>query len=257
MVELLDHDQASLQHEVTSLLAALRPDGVILTPPSSDSAMVLDMLRATRTPCARLGPEQDTGGGLRLRLDEAGAVHGMVDHLVGLGHRRIGFVEGEQRYASSQSRRRGFEQGMLAHGLKTPWMQAGDDTYQFGVLAGHSILSRERRPTAILCGNDDMALGYMAAATELSLEVPGDISVTGFDDSGGARFSRPQLTTVRLPLVELAEMAARALIEGSVTSQCNSAQALGMEPFSLVIRASTSAPKKPGAPPQAPPRTRP
>jgi LacI family transcriptional regulator len=105
------------------------------------------------------------------------------------------------------------------------------------------MLARRRRPTAVFASNDDMALGCMAAAGELALHIPGDISIAGFDDSTGSRFSRPQLTTVRQPLVQLAEIAARALIEGTVPADCDANSVLPMDQFLLVARASTAPPR--------------
>jgi LacI family transcriptional regulator len=105
------------------------------------------------------------------------------------------------------------------------------------------MLGKRRRPTAIFASNDDMALGCMAAADALSLQVPGDVSIAGFDDSTGARFSRPQLTTLHQPLVELAEFAARALIAGTVAAGCDEIRELPMAQFVLVSRGSTAAPQ--------------
>lgn len=243
ILELVDHDPARVRQSISATLATLKPDGVILTPPSTDNATVLELLRESGTPFVRLGTAQRRGGGLRLNLDEAAAAGGVVDHLVGLGHRDIAFIEGDKRYGSARARRRGFERAMQMHGLKTPWIAQGDYTYAAGVAAGQAMLARRRRPTAVFASNDDMALGCMAAAGELALHIPGDISIAGFDDSTGSRFSRPQLTTVRQPLVQLAEIAARALIEGTVPADCDANSVLPMDQFLLVARASTAPPR--------------
>jgi LacI family transcriptional regulator len=244
LVELVDHDTAPMRQEVSNLLAALKPDGVILTPPSADNEIVLELLQRAGTPYVRLGPERSGGGGLRLPMDDKAAVRGMVDHLVTLGHRHIGFIEGEPRYGSSRSRREGFLEAMAAHGLKTPWMFAGDYTYPSGIEGGRVLLGRARRPTAIFASNDDMALGCMAAAAELGLEAPGDVSIAGFDDSTGSRFSRPQLTTLRQPIVEMAALAARMLISGAVKPDCDEVGGVDLPSFALVVRNSTGAPAR-------------
>jgi LacI family transcriptional regulator len=243
ILELVDHDPASVRQTVAGVLSSLKPDGVILTPPSADNLIVLDVLRQAQTPYVRLGPARAKGGGLRLMMDEAVAAVGMVDHLVGLGHRAIGFIEGEKRYGSSRARRQGFEKAMARHGLKTPWIAEGDYTYASGMKAARSLLIARRRPTAIFASNDDMALGCMAVAGELGLDVPNDLSIAGFDDSTGSRFSRPQLTSVRQPLVQLAEGAVRALIGGEVAPDCDRADTLKLAPYTLVPRASTAPPR--------------
>jgi LacI family transcriptional regulator len=102
------------------------------------------------------------------------------------------------------------------------------------------------RPTAIFASSDDMALGCLAAAAEAGLAIPGDLSVAGFDDSTASRFSRPSLTTVRQPLVELAEMAAKALVNGEVPPDCDADADLDqISRFKLVFRQSTAAPNAP------------
>jgi LacI family transcriptional regulator len=240
LVELIDHDAGPLRQEINSLLAALKPDGVILTPPSSDHDIVLELLRASGTPFARLGPERIDGGGLRLPLDDRAAARGMTEHLLALGHRKIGFIEGEPRYGSSLARRHGFCDAMTAHKLPMPFMHVGAYTYESGIAAGHALLSAVSRPTAIFASNDDMALGCMAAAAELGLDIPRDVSIAGFDDSAGSRFSRPQLTTLRQPIVKLAELATRALISGEVPPDCDAVAGLDVPTFTLVPRQSTA-----------------
>jgi LacI family transcriptional regulator len=242
LVELVDHDTALLRQEIDSLLGALKPDGVILTPPSADHDIVLELLRAAGTPYVRLGPERTDGGGMRLPFDDRAAARGMTEHLLSLGHTRIGFIEGEPRYGSSLARRIGFLDAMAAHRLPTPWVHVGDYTYESGIEAGHAILSGGGRPTAIFASNDDMALGCMAAVAEYGLDIPRDISIAGFDDSTGSRFSRPQLTTLRQPIVEMAELAACALISGAVKPDCDEEGSLDLPTFTLVPRLSTAPP---------------
>jgi LacI family transcriptional regulator len=240
LVELIDHDTGPLRQEIIGLLAALKPDGVILTPPSSDNDIVLDLLREAGTPYARLGPERSDGGGLRLPLDDQAAARGMTEHLLALGHRRIGFIAGEPRYGSSLARKRGFCEALAAQDLPSAWLRTGDYTYESGILAGRALLLSDPRPTAIFASNDDMALGCMAAAGELGLDVPRDISIAGFDDNAGSRFSRPQLTTLRQPIVALAELATRALISGAVAPDCDMVAGADVPKFTLVPRQSTA-----------------
>jgi len=246
MVELIDHQTPRVRQEVKSLLATLKPDGVILTPPSSDDEIVLELLRESSTPYARLGPERVGGGGLRLRMDDRAAAIGMTEHLIGLGHRRIAFIVGEPRYGASHARREGFLEAMAAHGLPAPeaYIRQGDFTFQSGMDAARDLIGLGDRPTAIFASNDDMALGCLTALGEAGLATPEDVSVAGFDDSSSARFSRPQLTTLRQPLVEMATHAARMLIGGEVPADCDEDAVLDLPPFELVCRRSTAAPAR-------------
>ncbi|CAN5274400.1 LacI family DNA-binding transcriptional regulator [soil metagenome] len=248
LVELIDHDGPKVRQEVGALLAALKPDGVILTPPSCDNAVVLELLDKSGTPYVRLGPEKPEGLGARVHMDDVAAAREMTDHLAGLGHTRIGFIMGEKRYGASQARREGYVAAMAARGLKVDqaWIRQGDFTFESGHEAATALLALPDRPTAIFASSDEMALGALAAAAEADLAVPGGVSVAGFDDSPVSRLSRPQLTTIRQPLVEMSTLATRMLINGVARYSGAETQPPRDEllPFTLIHRASTAPPGK-------------
>lgn len=248
LIELIDHDAPRVRQEVAALLAALKPDGVILTPPSSDNQTVLELLDKAGTPYVRLGPERPEGLGPRVHMDDVAAAREMTEHLASLGHRRIGFIIGEPRYGASQARLRGYREAMQR--LKLPvseaWVRQGDFTFQSGLDQAKALLALPDRPTAIFASNDDMALGCLAAAGEAGVMVPGDVSVAGFDDSPSARFSRPQLTTVRQPVAEMASLATRLLISGVIKGSASKDPPLDeLLAFALIHRASTAPPPAP------------
>jgi LacI family transcriptional regulator len=244
LIELIDHDAPRVRQEVAALLAALKPDGVILTPPSSDNETVLELLDKAGAPYVRLGPERE-GLGPRVHMDDVAAAREMTEHLASLGHRRIGFIVGEPRYGASQARRQGYLEAMQRLNLPVAdaWVRQGDFTFQSGLEQGKALLALPERPTAIFASNDDMALGCLAAAAEAGVMIPGDVSVAGFDDSPSARFSRPQLTTVRQPVVEMASLATRLLISGQIKgATARSSPVDELLPFELIHRASTAPP---------------
>lgn len=253
ILELIDHDPLRVKQEINGLLGALKPDGVILTPPSSDDELVLEMLRKSGTPFVRLGPERDLPGGLRIQLDDSGAAEKMTGRLIELGHRRIGFVTGDPLWSSSRARHEGYLAAMAAAGLEIEpgWVQVGSYTYQSGQQAARTLLALAEPPTAIFASSDDMALGCLAAADDAGLSVPADVSIVGFDDGTGARYSRPSLTTVRQPLVAMARTAADALIKGEVTADCDRVITLEhVDAFQLIERQSSGPPpaaQDPGA----------
>jgi LacI family transcriptional regulator len=240
MVELIDRDPDGVSRQVRDVLGALKPDGVLLTPPSCDDATVLALLAAARVPFVRLGAEAAGGGGLRLRMDDEGAAAAVTERLIGLGHRRIGLVQGKPDYAASQARLQGYRQAMAAHGLDTPGtlIRPGDFTFQSGCDGAAALLALADRPTAIFACNDDMALGCLAAVGDAGLSVPRDVSVAGFDGSVGARFCNPALTTVGHPLDALAELGVRALISGEADPDTDRDLASPF-PFTLLERGST------------------
>jgi LacI family transcriptional regulator len=243
LVELIDFAASQVEQEVSSVLSALRPDGVILTPPSSDDATVLGLLEAADTPYVRLSPESDLDRGARVFMDDADAAYVVTRHLLELGHRRVGFIAGSPRYGASRTRRAGYERAMREGGLDIDpsWMREGDFTFDSGVACAQELLRMADRPTAVFASNDDMALGVMHAAANSGLVVPRGLSVVGFDDTLSARFSLPPLTTVRQPVATMAGRAAEMLIE---RAKGNGAEAGTSElvPFEFIVRASTAPP---------------
>lgn len=246
LIELVDNDGPNVRQDVAAFLAALKPDGVILTPPSSDNLGVLETLDKAGTPYVRVGPERAEGLGPRVHMDDVAAAREMTQHLADLGHKRIGFIIGEPRYGASQARREGYLEAMNARGLPVAdsWVRQGDFTFQSGLEQAKALLALPDRPTAIFASNDDMALGCVAAIAEAGLMTPGDVSVAGFDDSPSSRFSRPQLTTVRQPVAEMSSMAAKLLIAQARNNDGTRRPVDELLPFELIHRASTAPPPK-------------
>jgi len=240
MIELIGRDPVEMVAEVRGTLGALKPDGVLLTPPSSDDAVVLDLLKAARVPYVRLGSQSAGGGGLRLVMDDKGAARAITEHLIELGHTRIGLILGEPHYGASLARFAGFREALEANGLAVDdsLIRPGDFTYESGVESATSLLALPNRPTAIFACSDDMALGCLGAIAEAGLTAPQDISVAGFDDSAGARFSNPPLTTVGHPLDDLAALAVRSLVSGEVSVD-EEKEIFAPLPFRLTVRRST------------------
>lgn len=162
-------------------------------------------------------------------------------HLVGLGHSRIAVVSGPADLMCSRARVAGYQSALQEAGLGVdPALAAsGDFSRSSGEREGRRLLARKDRPTAFVCGNDLQALGVMDAAFALGLEVPGDVSVVGFDDVAPALWARPPLTTIRQPLQEMAEEAARLALRLRADDVENTRLELAT---SLVVRNSTSAP---------------
>jgi LacI family transcriptional regulator len=245
LVELVDVGSANLERDIAAMVSSLRPDGLILTPPVSDSAIVLDTLDSRGALYVRLGAGTDLARGRRVYMDDHRAAYDVIAHLAHLGHRDIGFVTGSPRYPASRARREGAELAMSRHGLQVrqEWIADGDFTFPSGLECGARILAANPRPTAIFASNDDMAFGVIQAATRLGLSTPGDLSVAGFDDAPAAQLSVPQLTTIRQPVAEMAEVAARMLIaeaQGSA-EQTDRVQQVA---YTLMGRESTAPPRR-------------
>lgn len=164
-----------------------------------------------------------------------------TEHLIELGHRRIGWVGGPPGSEAATERRHGYRAALQSAGL--PFEDAletgGDFTIDSGREAAARLLTTARRPTALVAANDELAIGAMDAARAFGLRVPQDLSVTGFDDTPQASLTSPKLTTVRQPLAEMGGMAVRMILDRSVASAESKHIQLATR---LVVRESTASP---------------
>jgi DNA-binding LacI/PurR family transcriptional regulator len=172
-------------------------------------------------------------------------------HLLGLGHRRIGFISGPLSTVSRVERLGGYRAALAVAGVECEptliWAGgshkgSGDARgAELGRLGARRLLSSGRRPTALVAINDIYALGACAGARELGLSVPDDVSIVGFDDIVLARLVNPPLTTVRQPLREMAQVAIRYFVDESQGGKAASSNSLVLPPR-LIVRASTAPP---------------
>ena len=163
-------------------------------------------------------------------------------HLLGLGHRRIGYIGGPPAATPSQARLHGFRAAMEAAGASVPddVVIPGNFCHQDGIDAGASLLDRPDPPTAVFAGCDEAAVGFVEAARLRGLRVPEDLSVVGFDDTQLARYSSPPQTTVRQPLREMGSVALRTALRLAAGEKLDSHHVeLATE---LVVRHSTAPP---------------
>lgn len=164
-----------------------------------------------------------------------------TEHLLSLGHRKIGFIAGPRQLLCSRARQDGFRAGLEAAGLPLPpeYIRPGNFYHEAGFEGGAALLDLADPPTAIFASSDQMALGVYEAVRVRGLRVPDDISVVGFDDLPEARWSSPPLTTVRQPLAEMGLLAARTVLRLARGEELESPRIeLATE---LVVRDSTAA----------------
>jgi DNA-binding LacI/PurR family transcriptional regulator len=146
-------------------------------------------------------------------IDYAGGIRQAVDHLVGLGHRRIAFISGPLDLHSARTRRQAFLDGMRAHRLKPDrhLLREGTHTAEGGQGAMAALLRLSSRPTALVASNDWTAIGALHAIHAAGLRVPEDISVVGFDDIPLVSYTNPALTSVRMSAADVGATAFQAL----------------------------------------------
>ncbi|MCU1528192.1 MAG: LacI family transcriptional regulator [Frondihabitans sp.] len=145
-----------------------------------------------------------------LTADYEAGIRPLADHLYGLGHRRLAYLEGNPESASNRSRARGLEAFATAHpGVEVVTLACGTSFENGYDRAGEVARSGA---TGVLAFNDLVAMGLLSGLTELGVKVPDDISITGFDDIPFARYTTPPLTTASVPVVELGEQAWKRLV---------------------------------------------
>ena len=170
-------------------------------------------------------------------VDQARGAHAGVQHLIGLGHRRIQHVSGPVAFFEATARREAYEAAMAEAGLPALPVIVGDWTAEAGMRAAAEI---DPDATAVFSGNDQMALGLISGLAARGRQVPDDISVVGFDDVPEARFYLPALTTVRQDFETIGRVAVESLIR-----QVEGREAIAVAPLEpqLVVRASTAPPR--------------
>lgn len=213
-VDVLSED---LVGNVMALVDEAHLDGLILSPPVTEAPALLDALDKRGLPYVRIAPGVRKDSGMASTMDDVAAARAMTRHLIDLGHRAIGFIRGAETHISSSDRLEGYKQELAAHGIAydPQLVVAGDYSFRSGTEATRALLALTPRPTAIFAGNDDMAAGALAVAHELDIDLPGELSIAGFDDSDLAQAVWPPLTTIRQPVRELADAAVELLLGGS------------------------------------------
>ncbi|GAB4305355.1 MAG: LacI family DNA-binding transcriptional regulator [Candidatus Bipolaricaulota bacterium] len=138
-----------------------------------------------------------------------------VEHLISIGHRKIGFIGGPKDVQPSQDRMEGYQRVLAEQGLplRRGWAVFASFTQDAGREWGRALLSRKDRPTAIFAANDLIALGVMEAAEELKLQIPEDLSLVGYNNISYAALPRIQLTTVAQPTLAMGRIAAEYLLD--------------------------------------------
>ncbi len=174
-----------------------------------------------------------------LSVDQIAGARLATKHLIDLGHTEILHVSGPQDWIEAEARMQGYLDEINAADLRVRAPVLGDWSAHFGYYAGLELL-RFRDFTAIFAGNDQMALGLMHACRDMGLDVPGDISIVGFDDVPEAAHFWPPLTTIRQNFPEVGRRAMSRLL-----AELNGADDPNHEPIpaELIIRQTTAAPK--------------
>jgi LacI family transcriptional regulator len=216
-------------------------DGFIILQPLSDQGSLNRLLLDNDIACVRIS-QRPFDGFPWISVGDEAAADEMTEHLLQLGHRRIGFIMGHPDHGQSHDRLAGYRRALERHdiGFNDDLVEQGRFDLESGLSCALNLLSSTPRPTAIFASNDAMAMGVLSLAHEMGIEVPHALSVAGFDDSPLAQHAWPALTTVRQPIAEVARLATEELMKGlQGRSEGDSHHCL---PAELVLRASTASP---------------
>jgi LacI family transcriptional regulator len=235
-VEVIETAAASLKAQASA--QRLYVDGVILAPPLADNIAVMAALEQNALPYVRISPGVELERAPAVMADEYGGALAMTDHLLSLGHRRIGFIHGPPQHLAATRRHAAFRDALDRCPGAEEISEAGDFTFAGGSAAAEKMLALDKPPTAVFAANDDMAAGVIAVAVSRGMRVPEGMSVAGFDDSPFARLAAPPLTTVRQPIAEIVRAAINMLIEGTETIGESGSQL--QFPCKVIERSSTA-----------------
>lgn len=217
--------------------------GVMLVPRVSEDQALADMLLDIDCRYARIASVAlDEASRMVVTHDREGAAEA-ADYLQSLGHEDIALITGPRTYRSAHERTSGFVDALARGGIVLPKSRIVEAGYTFesGVAAAENLLAGKRRPTAIFCGNDEMAAGVYKVALRAGINVPQQLSVIGFDDSPLASRLWPALSSVRLPIRDMGRIAASMLLQPDAAS-ASALAANSVHPH-LVIRDSCHPPQ--------------
>ncbi|MEN3746225.1 LacI family DNA-binding transcriptional regulator [Sphingomonas sp. HF-S3] len=238
IIELVDTHSDHIERELAAAIASLQPDGVILTPPHSSNPLITGLLAEHHISFARIG-SLDPGPGFALTMDDERAARLATDHLVELGHRRIGFIAGPEEYELSMWRVDGWKAAMARAGLAIDGLLGGGDfSLASGAVAATALLSGTDPVTAIIASNDQMALGTLEAARALGIAIPHDLSLISFDDTPIVRVTHPPLAAIVQPIAEVAARSVELIIAERAGKAAPGEPIV--VPASLVLRNSTA-----------------
>ena len=234
-----DYRSETVGEELKAVLDQARPDGVIIAAPLSNMPKIVEPIATSNTPHVRLSAGTTNDREYAVATDDREVCAEMTRYIASLGHKRIAFIKGDPRHKAVANRFEGYKDGLADSGMQFSehLVADGDNSMASGEACAEQLLSQEQPPTAIFAANDEMAVGVIRAAARMGVDVPGQLSVAGYDDVPLASQIYPSLTTIRQPLAEMAERAAEAII--SVSQDEKLTPGTDVVPATLQIREST------------------
>lgn len=221
-------------------------DGVIL-PAVSGGGEAVERLAHARIPVVYVDRRPPRITGDTVVIDNERGARDATEHLLGLGHRRIAFIQGRPDLSTSRERLAGYRGALEDAGVayEPALVGAGDGRQASGDDLARALLGTQARPTALLAGNSLMTMGALTAIHSMGLRIPDDVALIGYDDMPWAQVVDPPLTVVRQPAHAIGRRAMELLLR-RVADPAREAQLVALQP-ELVVRRSSGALSVPGA----------
>jgi LacI family transcriptional regulator len=189
-------------------------DGVIMFSSDIDDP-ILPLLIKDASPLVLIGRHPYFENVASVDVENREGAHAAVTHLIQMGHRRIGLINGQLQMEAAQARRDGYKQALLEEGIgiDSELMVEGFYSQTAAYHAMQTLLDLSQRPTAVFAASDTMGVGALNAIRDRGLRIPDDIAVIGYDDLAFAAHSSPPLSSVRQPVQQMSAQAVQLLIE--------------------------------------------
>jgi LacI family transcriptional regulator len=235
-------EDSERENQILKMMRMQRVAGLIIIPSASDAEHGARLSAEIHVPTVLLDSFVESMPHDVVKLDNVKATRIAMDHLIGLGHMRIGLLAGRHGIATSDDRLQGCIEALQAAGL--PVEDELIYEAKFRRSDAHEgalqLMSRPDRPTAMLAFSNLMTLGMMQGITELNLRVPDDVSIAGIDDFDWAEIMSPRLTVVSVPIADMAERAIQMLLAEIESKQQPTGRHTLFQP-TLIVRGSCAA----------------
>jgi LacI family transcriptional regulator len=211
-----DAKETRIIDEITDMVKRTRIAGILLTPPFSEMPNFVEKLTQLNIKVVRILSGHSAPDTLTpcIMIDDNYASKSITEHLINNGHSRIGFLAGGSEHNSTKERLEGYKTALTQHNIEidSQLIIAGEYSFESGVEGAKALINQTNRPTAIVSCNDEIAAGALFAARLMEIDIPSQLSITGFEDSPFSRQTWPKLTTAHQPNNQIAQDAANLLI---------------------------------------------
>ncbi len=238
LIKSFEFSDTDIPEQALRLITQSPLRGVVLPEPLCDRQDLLDVLIAAGLPVVRIAPHYETSSTFDICIDNRQAAYDMTTYLIGLGHKRIAFINGPADHGDAKVRFAGFCKAMEDAGLAVDETLCVPASFEFtaGLSAAEELLSIRPLPSAVFACNDEIAAAVLATAHRLGLKIPDDFSLAGFDDVPLARSVWPPLTTCRQKMELTGYMAVDFIVNPPASAEARKRP----QQHELVLRQSTA-----------------